>query len=555
MCGSCRLRSTKCEYGQDPSTSRKPNAKTNYSSPPESQDGTTTVEARPAPVKGTWQPQADLEKIPFASEATLGLDIFATSIASLTRSHALTKTSSNTLPFLLHHFTSSGFATLSSYTGQKILKDQVPGLATQYPFLLDTILAFSANHVTYLGQRQRPEASKMKQMNFTATWHTLRALRGYGRTLNNYQDELYASRSRGNGKPMPRSQRGLGTRQDRRQEIDALIAACLMLTSLFYHVVETDEQSRVWSSKWVPDETQDVMSATENVNDQIGLRNRNDVMATPFPDHGPPLVSLGRGHSALYGPAAENPSTRHWSRPKCDWVTNMTGLSILLSLKSFQEQLPYSIWSPFFAEAREEGRNGTVGARGSWSKGTGTFDENGHQRDPPNPSNQVESSTEPCDIVNPPLESPEPQRLPHLHTLLSLESQHHVTCAPLVTHLTSLLALSPADLNNFSPIISFPARFSPALPPLISNRHVIALLILGYFFGMLEGVPHWWCYERGRSEGLDIQHWLIDSVRSMSKTAKGWGALRESEAGRRWREGSARAVEEFVQWRKERRLG
>lgn len=93
------------------------------------------------------------------------------------------------------------------------------------------------------------------------------------------------------------------------------------------------------------------------------------------------------------------------------------------------------------------------------------------------------------------------------------------------------------------------------MSPLVANRHNIALLILGYWFGLLEGIPHWWCRKRGRVEGSAIQGWLANSVRSMETMVKGWGAVRESEDDRRWREASARAVEEFVAWRKRRNLG
>lgn len=556
MCGNCGLRSTICEYGRHPSSNRRDHAKTSYPTPPASLDETTSGKTRFEPANGTRQPSSDLEKIPFASEATLGLDVFATSIASLTRSHAFTKTSTNTLPYLLHHFTSSGFATLSSNTGQKVLKDQVPGLATQFPFLLDTILAFSANHVTYLEQKQGIKASAKKEMSVTATWHTLRALNGYGRTLSEYHDEIVAIGPIDNGGWVPRSQSGPKTKQDQRQELDALVAACIMLTSLFYHVVDTDEKSRVWSSKWIPDETEDAISATKSVNDHTGgPGSLGDVLKTPFPDNGPPLVFLDAGHSSLHEAASKNSSTKHWAKPKCDWVTNMTGLSILLSLTPFQEHLPYSIWFPFFAEANDRDRNGTVGINVSHLQVPEFVAGNGREGRPSCGRYPPDSSTGPCDFVNPPLACPEPERLPHLHTLMSLDPQHHIICAPLVAHLMSLLALSPANLDNFSQIISFPGRFSPGLPPLVANRHVVALLIIGYWFGLVEGIPHWWSRERGRTEGLAIQDWLVNMVKTMAKMAKGWGALRETEDVRQWREGTARAVEEFVEWRKERSLG
>ena len=507
-------------------------------------------------VRETQQSHSGLEKIPFASEATLGLDVFATSIANLTKMHALTKTSSNTLPFLLHHFTSSAFATLSSHTGQKIIQAQVPALAMQFPFLLDTLLAFSASHVTYLGQQQRPEGPKRGEMNVAAAWHTLRALRGYGKTISEYQAERCNVRSATNGRKGPATHRGLGAMHDERQELDAMVAACIMLTSLFYHVDWTDDQAHVWSSIWMPDETQNPITMSKNVNERISrAKCDNDISAISFPDNPPPFAFFGRGYSSLYGPAAQNRATRHWSQPKCDWVTNVTGMSILLSLTPLQQHLPCSIWFPFFAEANEKpGNNPLVEQIRGLQKRVSSAG-NDLQQEISSQNNPLDASTEPCNVVNPPLEPSEPERVPHLHALLSLTPQHQATCAPLLAHLTSLLALSPTNLDNFSQIISFPAHFSPSLPPLVADRHAIALLILGYWFGMVEEVPHWWSHERGRAEGLAIQGWLVNVVQSMARMAKGWGAVRESEGDRRWRETSARAVNEFVVWRKERNLG
>lgn len=506
--------------------------------------------------KGIRRTISGLEKVPFASEATLGIDIFATSIASRTRTHALTKTSSNTLPFLLHHFSSSAFATLSSYTGQRIMKEQVPVLAMQFPFLLDTILAFSASHVTYLGQKRRSTASDRREMSVAAAWHTLKALRGYGETISDYHGEQQAVGRAANENRTAASQHDLRATHDERQQLDALVAACIMLTSLFYHVDWTNDQAHIWSSIWMPDEAEDAITMGKNVSDNINrAKSDNDVTALSFPDNAPPFAFFGGGYSSLYGPAAINRTTRHWSKPKCDWLTNVTGLSILLSLTAFQEHLPCSIWFPFFAEANEDHRNDPLAEQVSGQTVRVPSAENSLQANTSTERNRRDFSSDPCDVVNPPLEPPEPERMPQLRTLLLLTPQLQASCGPLIAHLASLLALSPSNLNNFSQIISFPARFSPNLPPLVASRHVIALLILGYWFGLLEEVPHWWSRERGRAEGMAIQGWLVNLVQSSTKMAKGWGALRESGADRQWREGSAGAVNEFVAWRKARNLG
>lgn len=456
----------------------------------------------------------------FAAEASLGIGVFATSIANLTKTHAFTRTSSNTLPFLLHHFDTAAYATLSSSTGQQIMKHRVPNLVTQFPFLLEAVLAFSASHMSYLKQEQTTKMPRERQMSIAATWHITRALRGYGRKINDFLALA----------PPPER-----AEEDERKGMDALVAACLMLTSLFFHINWSNDQTQIWSSLLMPDET--CAASTEGVGDGLGSYPRglgNPVFflnSVPGISEPPALV------------AARSP------RPKCEWLTNVTGMSVIISLPQFRLHVNESIWYPFLAEAREaEESNYTVSDLeqniAAWTTAQQLALSQDRRVDAPRT----------CDDFNPLLDLPRKDPVPHLR-LMVIRSPNKGVLTPVVDNLIRILTLNPSDFDTFGQIISYPSRFSPELPPLIASRDVIALLILGYWFGLLEGVPHWWCYARGRAEGLIIQKWLLAIVRDMDAKIVEWGAFRETCRDRQNRVDLAQAVEEYVDWRRARQLG
>lgn len=108
--------------------------------------------------------------------------------------------SSRTYVQLLSCFHDSTVATLSSVTGQRILLSKVTQHFHTYPFLLHAVLALTAAHLTC--GRGRSDG-----LAITAFHHTQQALRLYGERLQRGKD---------------------------RTERDAMLAACFMLTALFY---------------------------------------------------------------------------------------------------------------------------------------------------------------------------------------------------------------------------------------------------------------------------------------------------------------------------------
>ena len=440
-----------------------------------------------------------LDNVSFTSEATLGMGFFASSIAEMTRTHATTHTSPNTLAFLLHHFSTTAYTTLSSNTGQKIIKQRIPGLVMQFPFLLEAVVAFSASHMSYL--KQSKSGAVPSNMGIVAAWHIVRALRGYGQKISDLQGREAIKIS-------AHQQDGLYERKG----MDALVAACLILTSLFYHVSWSNHQPQLWSSLWSPAR---IMHSTTGHSANYSPAPAGGV-PVPMPNGvvPTPLKSSPAGQS---GPYSSTTST-----PQCDWLTNVTGMSIVLTLAQFREHLPHSIWYPFLAEGND--MEATPEA---------LIDSKVRSRsDPPATSQQSPSNShsEPsfapneeltCTAINCLLPTPASTslQLPHLSHLLAISRHiHRPVLRPLLTHLTNLLPLRPADLSTFSRIISFPSFFpAPTFPQLVAARDPAVLLILGYWFGMLEGVPHWWCQERGRREGRVVEAWLCALV-------KGWEA-------------------------------
>lgn len=101
---------------------------------------------------------------------------------------------------LLSHFISTGASTLSSPTGQHILRTQIPSLFLKHRTLLHCVLAYSAAHHRYL-QRL------ISVHDHAATYHISEGLRLYAQNLQHYTSA---------------------------EETDAMFAACLLLTALFW---------------------------------------------------------------------------------------------------------------------------------------------------------------------------------------------------------------------------------------------------------------------------------------------------------------------------------
>ena len=128
-------------------------------------------------------------------------DTFAASVNSIAETQGWWKATSNQINAdLLLRFHGNTIATMSSPTGQSIILSKVTQHFHTYPFLLHAVLALTAAHVTYLGGRDGDFAA-------TSFHHTQQALKLYSERLQLVKD---------------------------RTEMDAMLAACFMLTAIFY---------------------------------------------------------------------------------------------------------------------------------------------------------------------------------------------------------------------------------------------------------------------------------------------------------------------------------
>ena len=148
-------------------------------------------------------------------------DTLAASVNSIADAQGWWKaTSSRTYVELLSCFNGSTIATLSSPTGQRIILSKVARHFHTYPFLLHTVLALTAAHLTCVSGRDGDFVA-------TASYHTQQALRLYSERLQCVKD---------------------------RAEMDAMLATCFMLTALFYlsHDEFNTTESWIFAAKISP---------------------------------------------------------------------------------------------------------------------------------------------------------------------------------------------------------------------------------------------------------------------------------------------------------------
>ena len=508
ICGQCTNRGTDCTFKlsvTSTGSSHRANAQTNTAMNEDSNG-----------------PHATTSEL--SLEACLGLHVFATSISRAVKQRSAAGLSNNSLAYILQHFERTGYTTCSSPVGQRILHDKIPQMLMAYPFLLHTVLAFSSSHLGYVS-RDTPTHGTMV---LTAGYHTQRALRLYSEQIRLHQRDRDHTRMQ------------VPTGLD---EMDALFASCILLTSLFYHVGESNLPHRSW--------------------------------AVSTPD---PASSDGQ------------------NEPGIDWLTNTSGLTILLSLTQFQTRLGSSVWLPFISEASR--LHGTPTAFKTSSSGSSsTTPSTAATSSTTSTSSAVPMHDTPSqaihDFYQKPLTPPAtssanlPNTPPHL-LRLALAAPNMGIYGPALTLLDPLLALDPTDLSYFGAFISWPSRLSSDFiallrrkeqPPALSygdglyacsgmraanlahstcdhgamtdfavpgassslpvrrpDPDPVALLILGYWFDRIGEVPHWWCGRRGRGESVAILGWL------KSLTAGGGCASKHDENSRKM---FVRAVEEF----------
>ena len=428
----------------------------------------------------------------------MGLHVFATSISQAVSTHTKAGLSNNSLAYILTHFERTAYSTISSPVGQQILHDKIPSILMSQPFLLHTVLAFSSSHLEYLSRGKSDRGNLL----LTASYHTERALSMYSDRIRLHQRDLHHDLMRTTSSIT---------------EMDGLFAACILLTSLFYHVNEFDFPHKSWT-------------VSSDPRDEI----------------------IGK------------------CEPVIDWITNASGLSILLQLTQFQKRLAESIWRPFMMEATHMNgfRDLSAAIEPDVYKGLVSGSRPSCDSLPPlNTTADARSQIPPLHQIHDfrarhiTLPEASTTTLPHIppHLLrLAITSPRFAVYKPALMILNLVLGLNPCDTANFAAFISFPSRLSPEfvgllhqknyypaqpcsdhdpfrcessssfilsrttpslydvavpgltepLPLAMPNPDPIALLILGYWFDSIGRIPYWWCGRRGKGERVAILQWL-----------------------------------------------
>ncbi|RMZ76577.1 hypothetical protein DV737_g4747, partial [Chaetothyriales sp. CBS 132003] len=153
-----------------------------------------------------------------------------------------------------------------------------------HPFLLHAVLAYSASHLEYLSN----SASRPDRMALIAAYHTQRAQDLYALRLNAYKS--------GPSLPPPWCESQL-------DEMDALVAACMILNSLFYHMNVRDAPQSAWT-----------------------------------------LSPLQPSSECAYQSGCE---------VSCEWLTRISGMIEILRLSQFRHRLSQSnsCWFPILEES------------------------------------------------------------------------------------------------------------------------------------------------------------------------------------------------------------
>lgn len=441
-----------------------------------------------------------------AQESVLGIHAVSTHIASLVSASTKTANSSNTLPFLISHFTQFSCATLSSHTGQVIMRNKIPGLLLRHRFLLHTVLAFAASHLEYLQNTSNGQCPTSR-LAATASWHSQRGLRLYGDKISWYQAKSTSTQKIQDADMWFSLLSGENTSNasaEERDDMDAMVACCVMLTSLFFHCPwDTESQAEVsWTKSILPmPEGSAQTSQPGSIFDELPQLHSHD--RNTAPSCGETIRHLNSKSHTTISPAWQDfvsGQTCVVTKPvpgtqQVNWLTTITGMAILLSLPSFQKNLQDSIWLPFFQEANDQHYPQLEGLC------TDVEDTLASISNLPTPSERAASNNikslqgssaakfgarlNCSNIQDPGLEynfvpkfsSPTNMKLPHLHCLSSIFAQssstqlrrEHQLMHPVISHLIYLISLDPADLNNFSPIISFPSRLPSDFPRLFAS--------------------------------------------------------------------------------------
>ena len=155
-------------------------------------------------------------------------------------------------------FERTGYSTVSSPIGQRILHEKILRMLMGHSFLMHTVIAFSSSHLAYLS-RDKPYYTDTV---LTASYHTQRALHLYTHHINLHQRDHSYSRM---------------DDPSALEEMDALFAASFLLKSLFFHVDEAYLPRKSWTITSTPvahfgDQCDDWIGNTSGLNVVFSLK-------------------------------------------------------------------------------------------------------------------------------------------------------------------------------------------------------------------------------------------------------------------------------------------
>jgi hypothetical protein len=577
-CGPCTLRSTQCEYdcerktlgayaswgrpvavdGQPVGSNQTRPSKTEGQSI-EGSDCTSKFAAERSngmhKTAGAGKIMPDSRAIPstnsdLTAEVALGIHAVSSYIASMASVPVRNAGSPNALPYLINHFTCYACKTLSSHTGQVILHSKVPEMLLRHKFLLHTVLAFSASHLDYLGSGP----SSIKRMTKTAAYHSHRAIHLYGDRIAWYQTQASRPQQMQDADSWLRilgAEPDANRSQEEREDMDALVAACMMLTSLFFHPKEgTGATSWTLSILSFPS----LRGAMHTFGAATLLAGGNSTTLHNVVSEGLPpthshdmasdtkcsdILAAVQGHLGVFNDGLRTAATVATSLPasitlpvsanfpvptstfhdvkqlssklpdkqqhQINWLTTVTGMSILLALPAFQKNLRNSIWLQFFTEANDqhspqlddldpdlddivfelsqEPNVPVVPSQCGLCELAVLSDDWSNIGTPRSQWNSLPGFSFDCAPVEEPtankpgIASSAPP-LTKLQRLVSLLARHPCDrmrrqadlIQPVMGYLSYVLSLDANDLNNFAPIISFASRLPPDFPALFESH-------------------------------------------------------------------------------------
>ena len=482
MCNQCQRRDTECNYRIKPSATGFRRLPTTPSK--------SALEDDSAPYAATN----------FSAEACMGMHVFATAISRRVSQRSAAGLSQNSLAYMLQHFERTGYSTVSSPIGQRILHEKILRMLMSHSFLMHVVIAFSSSHLAYLS-RDKPY---YMDTVLTASYHTQRALHLYTHYINLHQRDHSYSRM---------------DDSSALEEMDALFATSFLLKSLFFHVDEAYLPRKSWTITSTP-----VAHFGDQCDDWIGNTSGLNV-----------VFSLKQFRAKL--------GQSIW-RPFLEEVNRLNGHP-----SKEMNRLPSTSPSP-----QQPNLHNNFSAPSSTNTPTTTTSK---------VSSGISTTTIPPQTIHdtypyPTTTNTLPNIPPHL-LRLALSSPNLPIYALALTLLDPILALDPTNLNYFGGFIPFTSRLSPDFIGLlrrkqrtrdfdeVSNPDPIALLILGYWFDRIGQVPHWWCSGRGKGECVAILGWLrgkigYDGSGSLEEGGMGWdyeGCMNSNESL------FERAVEEF----------